>query len=109
MDLQDQLRNLFPDFKPEEPTESQHQKPEVWLQDEPLICKFEKRNGKPLTIIVGYNGAASDFKKLTRMLQSKLGVGGSFKNEEIFIQGNNRDSIMTFLKEMGFRVKRVGG
>ena len=37
MDLQDQLKNLFPDHEvPEEPKE---EKSNVWLQDDPLHCK----------------------------------------------------------------------
>jgi len=57
----------------------------------------------------GYNGAQSDFKKLAKELKTELGVGGSFKNEKIIIQGDYRDRIMEILKEKGFSVKRVGG
>ena len=49
--LREQLQQLFPDHKeevlPEEPTSN------IWLQDEPLLCKYEKRNGKPITLIEG--------------------------------------------------------
>lgn len=109
MDLQDQLKNLFPDHTPEPNTAKKEEAPAFWLQDDPIICKYEKRKGKPVTLLEGYNGAASDFKKLTKALQSLLGVGGSHKNEVIIIQGDYRDKIMTFLKENGFSVKRVGG
>ena len=105
--LKDQLSNLFPDHEPEE-TEQQEE-PNVWLQDDPLICKYEKRRGKPITIIENYNGAQEDFKILSREIKQLLGVGGSFKNEKIIIQGDFRDKIMTFLQEKGFKVKRVGG
>ncbi|MEO0900918.1 MAG: translation initiation factor [Bacteroidota bacterium] len=108
MDLQDQLRNLFPDHTPEEP-EKTEEKSAYWLQDAPLICKYEKRKGKPITIIEGYNGADSDFKKLAKDIKSMLSVGGSFKNDTIIIQGDYRDKIMEFLKSNGFSVKRVGG
>lgn len=108
MDLQDQLRNLFPDHTPEEP-EKQQEKPRYWLQDAPLICKYEKRKGKPVTIIEGYTGADEDFKNLARDIKSMLSVGGSFKNDSIIIQGDYRDKIMEFLKSNGFSVKRVGG
>jgi translation initiation factor 1 len=108
MDLQDQLKNLFPDHEPsEEPI--QDEPSTVWLQDEPLLCKYEKRKGKPITIIDGYTGAQSDFKQLAKELKTLLGVGGSFKNEQIIIQGDFRNEIMTFLQEKGFKTKRVGG
>lgn len=111
MDLQDQLKNLFPEHKSEnieenyEPT-SENQ---LWMQDDPIICKYEKRKGKPTTILEGYAGATEDFKLLAKELKTKLSVGGSFKDDSIIIQGDYRDKIMTILKEKGFKVKRVGG
>ncbi len=109
MDLQDQLKNLFPDHIPEEPEITSEEDNTLWMQDEPLICKYEKRKGKPITIIEGYTGADSDFKVLAKEIKKLLSVGGSFKNEQIIIQGDYRDKIMTFLKQKGFKVKRVGG
>lgn len=109
MDLQDQLKNLFPDHVLDEHSEPKPEKPDFWLQNEPIICKYEKRKGKPVTLLEGYNGAQEDFKKLTKALKALLGVGGSFKNETIIIQGDYREKIMAFLKEKGFQVKRVGG
>lgn len=108
MDLQDQLKNLFPDHvETEEPAATD--KNSIWMQDAPLICKYEKRKGKPITIIEGYTGADEDFKKLAKELKTILSVGGSFKNDQIIIQGDYRDKIMAMLKEKGFAVKRVGG
>ena len=109
MDLQDQLKNLFPDHIPEPDTSAPERKLEFWVQDDPIICKYEKRKGKPVTILEGYNGAQEDFKKLAKALKSKLSVGGSFKGETIIIQGDYREKIMDFLKANGFKVKRVGG
>lgn len=107
MDLQDQLKNLFPDHNFKEPTPIE--KPSIWLQDDPLLCKYEKRKGKPTTIIAGYQGATSDFKKLAKEIKTILSVGGSFKDDTIIIQGDYRDKIMEILKNKGFNVKRVGG
>ncbi|GAK94092.1 translation initiation factor [Nonlabens ulvanivorans] len=107
MDLSDQLKNLFPEHQFKE--EVQPEKSNVWLQEDPLQCKFEKRKGKVNTVIAGYTGATSDFKILAKEIKTMLGVGGSFKNDEIIIQGDYRDRIMDFLKEKGFKVKRVGG
>jgi len=106
--LEDQLKNLFPEHEPEEIPEV-NEEHTLWLQDEPLICKYEKRKGKPITIIEGYTGADNDFKILAKEIKQLLSVGGSFKNDQIIIQGDYRNKIMDFLKKKGFKVKRVGG
>lgn len=109
MDLSDQLKNLFPDHVPEESPSEPNDKPDYWMQEEPIICKYEKRKGKPITILEGYTGADADFKKLAKEIKSFLSVGGSYKNDTIIVQGDYRDKIMDFLKGKGFKVKRVGG
>ena len=110
MDLQDQLKNLFPDHIPSnEPEEVEEIEHELYVQAAPMICKYEKRKGKPTTIIAGYEGEEEDFKILAKEIKNKLAVGGSFKDGEIIIQGDYRDKIMNILKEKGFKVKRVGG
>ena len=112
MDLQDQLKKLFPNHLFEEPEESSStSEKELFMQEDPIICKYEKkgRNGKPVTILENYNGADEDLKQLAKELKYQLGVGGSAKDGIIVIQGNYRDKIMDILKEKGFSVKRVGG
>lgn len=109
MDLQDQLKNIFPDHKTKEVEETINDSGTIWMQDEPIICKYEKRKGKPITILEGYTGATEDFKKLAKELKTTLSVGGSFKDDKIIIQGDYRVKIMDILKEKGFKVKRVGG
>ena len=107
MDLRDQLKNLFPDHVATEVEKKESSN--VWLQNEPIICKYEKRKGKPITILEGYNGAQKDFKLLAKEIKTMLSVGGSFKDGKIIIQGDYRDKIMQLLKNKGFNVKRVGG
>ncbi|MFC4722208.1 translation initiation factor [Geojedonia litorea] len=109
MDLQDQLKKLFPDYISEEAEEVNEEKDAIWMQDDPIICKYEKRKGKPITILEGYTGATDDFKALAKELKQTLSVGGSFKDDKIIIQGDYRDKIMQLLKAKGFNVKRVGG
>jgi len=110
MDLKDQLKNLFPEHEvSEEKEEVLDAKDTLWIQDDPLICKYEKRKGKPITIIEGYTGLTQDFKILAKEIKQMLGVGGSFKNEQIIIQGDYRNKIMEYLKDKGFKTKRVGG
>jgi translation initiation factor 1 len=62
MDLRDQLKNLFPDHE-----EQDFEMPEeAFKQKEPLVCKFEKkgRNGKPVTIVEGWEGRGRPEKNL---------------------------------------------
>ena len=109
MDLQDQLKNLFPDYValPEKKVEeAEHQ---LYVQSSPIICKYEKRKGKATTIIEGYEGSDEDFKILAKEIKTKLSVGGTFKDDSIIIQGDYRDKIMKLLQEKGFKTKRVGG
>ena len=107
MDLRDQLKALFPEHIEEELP--QEEPSNIWLQEEPLYCKYEKRKGKPVTVIEGYNGAETDFKILAKELKTHLGVGGTVNEDTILIQGDYRDTIMELLKAKGFKVKRVGG
>ena len=109
MNLQDQLKNLFPEHTPSESSEDKKESKGIWMQDDPIICKYEKRKGKPITILEGYTGATEDFKALAKELKKKLSVGGSFKDDKIIIQGDYRDQIMQILKDKGFKTKRVGG
>jgi len=107
MDLRDQLKNLFPAHE-----EQDFEMPEEqFKQVEPLVCKFEKkgRNGKPVTVIEGWEGSEEDLKKISKKIKTTLGIGGSEKDGTIIIQGDNRDKIMEILKEMGYKTKRVGG
>lgn len=107
MDLRDQLKNLFPDHI-EEDFEMPEEK---FVQKEPLVCKYEKkgRNGKPVTLIEGFEGSEEELKKISKKIKNTLGIGGSEKDGIIVIQGDNRDKIMNILKEMGYKTKRVGG
>ena len=110
MDLKDQLKNLFPDHEvSNEPEAAEEKAHELFVQKEPMICKYEKRKGKPTTIIAGYEGEDEDFKILAKEIKSKLAVGGTFKDGEIILQGDYRDKIMKILQEKGFKTKRVGG
>ena len=111
MDLQDQLKNIFPDHKISESSSVESKISDYsHSQLNPLICKYEKRNGRSTTIIEGFvNIKKPEIKLLAKKIKQKFSVGGSVKDYSIIIQGNIRNEIMSFLSTIGYKVKRVGG
>ena len=71
--------------------------------------KKKGRNGKPVTLIEGFEGTEEELKQISKKIKTTLGIGGSEKDGIIVIQGDNRDKIMKILQDMGYKTKRVGG
>ena len=66
------------------------------------------RAGKVATVVRGFVGSAEDLEALSKTLKRKIGVGGSVKDGEIIIQGENRDRVLQILLDEGYsRTKKV--
>ena len=50
-----------------------------------------------------------DASDLAKKLKQKCGVGGGFKQGEIYVQGDHRNKVQQFLKDLGANVKFKGG
>ena len=60
------------------------------------------RAGKVATVVRGFVGSNDDLEALGKLLKRKIGVGGSVKDGEIIIQGENRDRILQILLDEGY-------
>ena len=105
------IKKFFPNHKlSEDPFSEDKKTTNSHTQTSPLLCKYEKRKGKPNTIIEGFEKIKKEeIKLIAKSIKQKFSVGGSIKGYSIIIQGNIRDDIMNFLSSMGYKVKRIGG
>ena len=67
------------------------------------------RGGKAVTIIRNFIGSDDDLQTLGKSIKGHCGTGGSAKNGEIIIQGDQREKIKSFLISKGYKTKNVGG
>ena len=71
--------------------------------------EVEGRKGKTVTIISGFQLTDDELKNLATQLKRRCGTGGSVKDGVIIIQGDHRDTLVTELKNRGFKAKIAGG
>jgi translation initiation factor 1 len=70
----------------------------------------KQRGGKEVTLISGFIGTDEDLQALGKILKTKCGVGGSAKDGEIIVQGNQAVKVLALLIEMGYKnTKKSGG
>ena len=55
-----------------------------------------------LTLVEGFVGKAADREDLAKKLKNYCGTGGSSKDGEILVQGDQRDKVLQFLNKNGY-------
>lgn len=61
------------------------------------------RAGKAVTVVYGFIGREEDLQDLGKKLRTYCGTGGSAKEGEIIVQGDQRDKVLQWLLKNGFK------
>ncbi len=67
------------------------------------------RGGKTASVLKGFIGSVKDRNDLSKMIKASCGVGGTVKDGEIIIQGDQRDKIVKLLSAKNYGIKKAGG
>jgi len=67
------------------------------------------RKGKIVTTVSGFQINADELKNLVTQIKRRCGTGGSVKDGLLIIQGDHRDTLLSELKNRGFKAKIAGG
>lgn len=74
-----------------------------------IRLETNKRGGKAVSVVFELPENPDYFKKLAKELKNHCGSGGSFKNDQIEVQGDHREKIKAYLEKKGFHAKLAGG
>jgi translation initiation factor 1 len=91
-----------PDFKIDS---TDHAEQEILLPAQQRIkvrLDSKRRAGKVVTLVEGFTGSITEEETLGKNLKTFCGTGGSVKDGEIIIQGDNRDKVVQWLQKNGF-------
>lgn len=67
-----------------------------------IVLDKKQRAGKAVTLVTGFIGKEADREDLGKKLKTSCGTGGSVKDSEIIIQGDNRDKVLQWLHKNGY-------
>ena len=90
-----------PDFKIEE----ENKEKTTIVAAKQLLKVFldrKLRAGKSVTLITGFQGIDDQLEELGKKLKTLCGTGGTVKDGQIIIQGDNREKVVNWLLKNGY-------
>jgi translation initiation factor 1 len=62
----------------------------------------KQRAGKAVTLVTGFIGKEEDLETLGKQVKNFCGTGGSVKDGEAIVQGDQRDKVLQWLLKNGY-------
>ena len=92
-----------PNFKIEEDVKEEEQT--LLPAEQKIKIRLDKkhRGGKIVTLIENFIGTNADKEEIGKKLKTSCGTGGSVKDGEILVQGDNRDKVLQWLLKSGYK------
>lgn len=75
-------------------------------QQQVSITVDERRYGKAVTLVSGFDLPVSEIESLASSLKSSLAAGGTVTDETIELQGDHRDRLPELLQDHGYDVSK---
>lgn len=95
-----------PNFKIEEESNEEEQTLPAAQQKIKVRLETKHRAGKAVTLIENFTGTTADKEDLGKKLKTACGTGGSVKDGEILVQGDNRDKVLQWLLKNGYKLSK---
>jgi translation initiation factor 1 len=95
-----------PDFKPEVEQEKEEETLLPNQQKLKIRLETKHRAGKAVSIILGFIGTQADKEEMVKKLKNHCGTGGSAKDGEMLIQGDQRDKMVQWLLKNGYTLSK---
>jgi translation initiation factor 1 len=91
-----------PNFKPEVEQELEEETLLPNQQKLKIRLETKHRAGKAVSLIIGFIGTQLDKEEMVKKLKNHCGTGGSAKDGEMLIQGDQRDKMVQWLLKNGY-------
>lgn len=92
-----------PEYKTPEPEEDPGKQLSPAEQKIRVKLETKHRAGKAVTLLEGFYGTDEEKEMIGKKLKSYCGTGGSVKDGDILVQGDNRDKVLQWLLKNGYK------